>query len=49
MKIIGLSCLTNYAAGVSEKKLNHEEVLKTANEVKDKFTALIMMILQNVK
>ncbi|MBO6257636.1 purine-nucleoside phosphorylase [bacterium] len=49
MKIIGLSCLTNYAAGVSEKKLNHEEVLKTANEVKDKFIALIMMILQNVK
>ena len=49
IKIIGLSCLTNYAAGVSSKKLNHEEVLKTANEVKDKFTALIMMILQNIK
>lgn len=49
MKVIGLSCLTNYASGVSNKKLSHQEVIATANEVKDKFIALIMMILQNVK
>jgi purine-nucleoside phosphorylase len=49
LKVIGLSCLTNYASGVSNKKLSHEEVLKTANDVKDKFSALIMMILKNVK
>lgn len=49
IKVIGISCLTNYASGVSSKKLNHEEVLKTANEVKDKFTALIMMLLNNIK
>ena len=49
MRVIGLSCLTNYASGVSDKKLSHAEVINTANEVKDKFTALIMMILQNVK
>lgn len=49
MQVIGLSCLTNYASGVSDKKLNHSEVLKMANDVKDKFSALIMMILQNVK
>ena len=49
MKVIGLSCLTNYASGVSDRKLSHQEVLETANEVKDKFIALIMMILQNIK
>ena len=49
MKVIGISCLANYASGVSDKKLSHQEVLKTANEVKDKFIALIMMILQNIK
>lgn len=49
MRVIGLSCLTNYASGVSDKKLSHAEVINTANEVKDKFTALIMIILQNVK
>ena len=49
MKVLGLSCLTNYASGVSNKKLSHEEVLKTANDVKDKFTGLIMMLLQNIK
>lgn len=49
MGVIGLSCLTNYASGVSDKKLNHKEVIETANDVKDKFVALIMMILQNIK
>jgi purine-nucleoside phosphorylase len=49
MNVIGISCLTNYASGVSSKKLSHQEVISTANDVKDKFTALIMMILQNVK
>lgn len=49
MKVIGLSCLTNYASGVSDKKLNHGEVLKMANDVKDKFSALLMLILQNIK
>ena len=49
IKVIGLSCLTNYASGVSDKKLSHKEVIETASEVKDKFIALIMMILQNIK
>ena len=49
IKVLGISCLTNYASGVSDKKLCHEEVIKTANDVKDKFTALIMMLLQNIK
>ena len=49
MKVLGISCLTNYASGVSTKKLSHAEVVTTANDVKDKFSALILMILQNAK
>ncbi|MBP3821140.1 purine-nucleoside phosphorylase [bacterium] len=49
MKVIGISCLTNYAAGVSTKKLEHEEVIETANNVKENFVKLILLLLKNVK
>ena len=41
MEVSSISCITNYAAGVSENKLNHEEVITTANLVKNKFERLI--------
>jgi purine-nucleoside phosphorylase len=34
IRVAGLSCITNLAAGRSKKPLNHEEVLKTGEEVK---------------
>jgi len=49
MKVIGISCISNYASGVSTKKLSHDEVIKTTQEVKDKFSALILKILRNIK
>lgn len=49
MKVIGISCISNYASGVSTKKLSHQEVIKTTQEVKDKFSALILKILRNIK
>jgi purine-nucleoside phosphorylase len=36
-----ISCITNYAAGISDKRLNHEEVTETANLVKGKFERLL--------
>ena len=41
MKVIGLSCITNMAAGISEKKLNHREVMETADRAKHRFMRLI--------
>jgi len=41
MKVIGVSCITNMATGVLDKKLNHEEVLETANRVKPDFEKVI--------
>lgn len=41
MKCIGISCMTNMAAGILDQKLNHEEVLETGERVKKSFQALI--------
>ncbi len=40
-----ISCITNYAAGITDKKLNHLEVTETANLVKDKFERLVKRII----
>ena len=41
IKTVGVSCVTNMAAGVSNEKLSHEEVQKTADMVKFKFKEVI--------
>lgn len=41
LDVLGISCLTNYAAGVSNNSLNHEEVIETANKVKESFKLLL--------
>ena len=44
-KTMGISCLTNMAAGILDQPLNHQEVLETGRIVKEKFTALIKTII----
>ncbi len=34
LRVVGLSCLTNMAAGVTDRKLDHREVLETGERVK---------------
>lgn len=41
MKICGISCITNMAAGISENPLTHEEVAETADKVAPIFKKLI--------
>lgn len=41
MKVVAVSCITNMAAGVTDKKLSHEEVNKTADRVKNQFKEII--------
>ena len=48
IKTIGISCITNYATGISAKKLTHEDVTKTANRVKQKFTTLVSAIISDI-
>ncbi len=48
MKVLGISCITNMAAGVLPQKLNHHEVMETADKIKDKFIKLIKGILKEI-
>lgn len=41
METGSISCITNFAAGISDQKLSHAEVTETANMVKNKFERLI--------
>jgi purine-nucleoside phosphorylase len=41
IKVGMISCITNFAAGISKGKLSHFEVTETANRVKDKFERLL--------
>ena len=45
MQVVGISCITNMAAGILPVKLNHAEVTETANRVSAKFRKLIDLIL----
>ena len=45
MQVVGISCITNMAAGVLPVKLSHAEVTETANRVSEKFRRLIDLIL----
>lgn len=46
MEVLGISCITNMAAGVLPQKLNHQEVIETAALVHDKFHKLLNLILE---
>lgn len=40
-KVVGISCITNLAAGVGEGKLKHEEVLSAAKLIQESFSHLV--------
>ena len=48
INVLGISCLSNYASGVSEIKLTHSEVIETTDRVKSKFKSLIKEIIKNI-
>jgi purine-nucleoside phosphorylase len=39
--VLGISCITNAAAGVLPQPLNHSEVMEVAQQVKGAFAALL--------
>ena len=48
MKVLGISCLTNMAAGILDQPLSHEEVMETSANVKEKFTTLMNKIIEEI-
>ena len=41
IEVLGISCITNAAAGVLPKPLNHDEVMEVARQVRGRFAALL--------
>ncbi|WP_027624658.1 purine-nucleoside phosphorylase [Clostridium lundense] len=48
LKVLGISCITNMAAGILDQPLNHQEVIETSNMVKDKFVKLVSAIVKEI-
>lgn len=48
IKTVGISCLTNMAAGILDQPLNHEEVIETSNRVKKDFINLMNRIIETI-
>lgn len=48
MKVLGISLITNMAAGVLDQPLSHSEVTETAAKATKQFTALVDLILKEV-
>ena len=44
-EVLGISCVTNMAAGVTNMKIHHDEVLETGIQVRERFIQLIQAIL----
>ncbi len=45
MRVLGISCLTNYSTGISTKKLYHQEVTTIAQKTDKKFSKLIIELI----
>lgn len=48
LKVLGISCITNMAAGILDQPLCHSEVIETSNRVKSTFTSLVKEIIKQI-
>jgi len=48
LRVLGISCITNMAAGVLKKKLDHREVLDTAEKVREGLIDVLTRLIQDV-
>jgi purine-nucleoside phosphorylase len=48
ISVLGISCVTNAAAGILDQPLDHKEVLETAERVKGQFIALLKAVIPRI-
>lgn len=48
MDVLGISCITNMAAGIGDEPINHEEVMATGDRVRATFTQLLRRVITRV-
>jgi purine-nucleoside phosphorylase len=49
MKVIGISCITNLAAGVSNRPVDHSQVIAVGERVREQFTELIRRVIAKLE
>ena len=49
MNVMGISCITNMAAGILPQKLSHSEVVETADRVKPVFLKLLTIAIETAR
>src|SRR5678815_2039836 len=45
IEVLGISCITNMAAGISDEPINHEEVMATGDRVRETFAQLLRQVI----
>lgn len=45
LEVLGISCITNMAAGISDEPINHEEVMATGIRVRETFAELLRRVI----
>jgi purine-nucleoside phosphorylase len=48
LRVLGISCISNLAAGISKSPLSHEEVQETADRVRSRFESLLSGVLESM-
>jgi purine-nucleoside phosphorylase len=48
MQVVGISCITNLAAGVSDRPVDHSQVMATGEQVRETFTELLRRVIPKV-
>jgi purine-nucleoside phosphorylase len=48
LEVLGISCITNMAAGISDEPINHEEVMATGDRVRQTFAQLLRGVVGRV-
>jgi purine-nucleoside phosphorylase len=48
IRVLGISCMTNMAAGILDQPLTHAEVMETGERVKTRFVALLRSVIPRI-
>jgi purine-nucleoside phosphorylase len=48
MQVVGISCITNLAAGVSDQPIDHSQVMAIGERVRGSFTALLKRVIPRI-
>ena len=48
MEVLGISCITNMAAGLTDAPIDHQEVIETGDRVRETFTELLRRVIARI-